>query len=103
MTLSYGDQSRLGSISSLIQQATDIYNANASVLDPLRNNAIASAIQSATPGGGAQTAVSTPSSAAPASTGMSTTTKVLIGVGGALVVAAVAYLAFGSRDSKKKP
>jgi hypothetical protein len=87
---------------SILSKGTDLYNANASILDPLRNSAIKSLTQSATPSQPAptqNTQVSTPqpSASMPMSTGM----KVALGVGGAVVLGAAGYLAFAGNGKKK--
>ena len=87
---------------NLLSKGTDLYNANASFLDPLRNSAIKNLTQSVS---------STPVNTTPATTnqqaqvtqagsGMSTGTKIALGVGGAVVLGTAGYLI--ATSGKKK-
>lgn len=90
-------------ISNWTTKATDTYNQYAQVLDPIRDSAIKSVVQSTT-GGSTQAPLTVKAPVqpgpgpAPTSPGLSTGAKVAIGIAGAGLLAGVIYVA----TSKKK-
>ena len=107
-TVQYGQEMNglLDTFTNLIDKGTTLYNQNSALLDPIRNNAISTVVQSYAPKskGTAQGQFATPAIAAPdssvpaANSPMSTGVKVAIGVASAAAIGGL----FWALSSPKK-